>query len=266
MISYPNPKINLGLDVLRRREDGYHDLESLFVPYFGTKDVLEIEEAGKFSIDIKMFDAGGVAVPVTWNPMEDLCVKAYKLLAKDFTLPPVSIRLEKHIPVGAGLGGGSADCAFALRMLSEMFDLYIPDVMLEIYAATLGSDCPFFVYNTPMFVSGRGDELEEFTLPALEDYRIEVKLPVGVSVSTAEAYRGIVPTAPSTPLREALTLPIEQWKDVVKNDFEKTVFALHPEIEALKRDFYSAGAVYASMSGSGSAVFGIFRKLRESLA
>lgn len=262
MITYPNPKINLGLNVLRRREDGFHDLESLFVPYFGMKDVLEIAEAPKFSIDIRMFDSDGHETPVEWNPMEDICVKAYKLLAKDFQLPPVSIRLEKHIPVGAGLGGGSADGAFALRMLSEMFDLYLPDVMLEIYASSLGSDCPFFIYNTPMFVSGRGEVLEPFPLPALQNYEIQVFIPSGVSVSTAEAYRGITPALPSVPLREVLTLPVEQWKDTLKNDFEPSVFALHPEIATLKQSLYDRGAIYASMSGSGSAVF----VLRESLA
>lgn len=260
MISHPNPKINLGLNVIRRREDGFHDLESVFIPYYGMEDELEIEESSLFNVDISISCGDGSHVRPGWNPMDDLCVKAYKLLAKDFQLPPVSIRLEKRIPVGAGLGGGSADCAFALRMLSEMFDLFIPDVMLEIYAASLGSDCPFFVHNVPMFVSGRGDELEEFPLPVPDDYEIRVRVPEGVSVSTAEAYRGIVPSMPSIPLKDALALPVGQWKDVVSNDFERTVFALHPEIAELKRSFYDEGAVYASMSGSGSAVFGLFRK------
>lgn len=280
MIAYPNPKLNIGLDVLRRRDDGYHDLESLFVPYDGPsddawqgvpgpmKDVLEIEESGKFSVEIikdgRCMDG---TVPGEWDPMKDLVVKAYKLLKADFDLPPVRIHLEKNIPVGAGLGGGSADGAFALRMVDELFDLYLPYVVLEGYAAQLGSDCSFFIYNRPMFVSGRGDVLEPFDVPELfpsevssenSPYHIEVLTPA-LSVSTKEAYAGITPVEPATPLRELLQLPVNQWREAgVKNDFEKTVFALHPELAALKQDLYYRGAVYASMSGSGSALFGIF--------
>lgn len=280
MLSYPNPKLNIGLDVIRRREDGYHDLESLFVPYGGPeediwqgvpgpmKDVLEIEESGKFSVEIikdgRLMDG---SAPGEWDPMKDLVVKAYKLLKADFDLPPVRIHLEKNIPVGAGLGGGSADGAFALRMIDEIFNLYLPYVVLEDYAVQLGSDCPFFIYNRPMFVSGRGDVLEPFDVPelfpsdassGLAAYRIEVVTPA-VSVPTKEAYAGITPTVPAKSLRELLQLPVAQWREAdVKNDFEKTVFILHPELAALKQDLYDRGAVYASMSGSGSALFGIF--------
>lgn len=263
MIAYPNPKLNIGLDVLRRREDGYHDIESLFVPYCAPgpmKDVLEIEEAGKFSVEIvkdgRRMDG---TAPGEWDPMKDLVVKAYKLLKADFDLPAVRIRMEKHIPVGAGLGGGSADGAFALRMIDEIFDLYLPYVVLEDYAAQLGSDCPFFIYNRPMFVSGRGEVLEPFDIPSLDNYRIELVTPA-VSVSTKEAYAGIVPAVPDVSLRELLAQPIENWRvSGVKNDFEKTVFALYPELATLKQDLYTRGAIYASMSGSGSALFGIFR-------
>lgn len=281
MIAYPNPKLNIGLDVLRRREDGYHDLESLFVPYDGPegdawqgipgpmKDVLGIEEAGKFSVEIikdgRRMDG---TVPGEWDPMKDLVVKAYKLLKADFDLPPVRIHLEKNIPVGAGLGGGSADGAFTLRMVDEIFDLYLPYVVLEDYAAQLGSDCPFFIYNRPMFVSGRGDVLDPFDVPELTpdrdsvctgpDYRIEIAAP-SISVSTKEAYAGIIPARPEVPLRELLALPVVQWREAgVKNDFEKTVFAIHPELAVVKQNLYDRGAVYASMSGSGSAIFGIF--------
>ena len=257
----PNAKINIGLDVLRRREDGYHDLESLFVPYEGLTDVLEIEPSKRFSIEIlregRVMDGSR---PGDWDPMSDLTVKAYKLLKKDFPdLPPVAIRLEKRIPVGAGLGGGSADCAFALRMMDEMFDLYMPFEMLEIYAAELGSDCPFFVRNTPAFASGRGEVLEPYDASFLKDCRIEVVVPEGVSVSTKQAYAGIVPSVPEISLPDALKRPLEEWKDCVKNDFEKTVFALYPSLELIKQDLYSRGALYASMSGSGSALYGIFR-------
>lgn len=281
MIAYPNPKLNIGLDVLRRREDGYHDLESLLVPYEGPsddvwqgtpgpmKDVLEIGESGKFSVEIiKDGHRMDGTAPGEWDPMKDLVVKAYKLLKADFDLPPVRIHLEKNIPVGAGFGGGSADGAFALRMIDEIFNLYLPYVVLEDYAVQLGSDCPFFIYNRPMFVSGRGDVLEPFDVPelfpsdassGLAAYRIEVVTPV-ISVSTKEAYAGITPTVPAKSLRELLQLPVGQWREAgVKNDFEKTVFILHPELAALKQDLYDRGAVYASMSGSGSALFGIFR-------
>lgn len=261
MISYPNAKLNIGLDVLRKRPDGFHDLESLFIPYEGLRDTLEITQAGKFSVEIikngRKMDG---TVPGEWDPKKDLVVKAYNLLKADFDLPPVKIRLEKNIPVGAGLGGGSADAAFALRMLDEMFDLYMPYVMLEDYAAALGSDCPFFIYNRPMFVSGRGEVLEEFECPVLDDYDIRVITPEGVSVATKEAYGGIVPAVPATPLRERLALPVDQWRDAVKNDFEKSVFAVHPSLVGLKQSLYDQGAVYASMSGSGSALFGLFDK------
>lgn len=259
MVTYPNAKLNIGLDVIRKRQDGFHDLESLFIPYEGLQDRLEITETAKFSVEIikdgRIMDG---TAPGEWDPRKDLVVKAYQLLKADFQLPPVKIRLEKNIPVGAGLGGGSADAAFAIRMLDEMFDLYLPYVMLEDYAAALGSDCPFFIYNRPMFVSGRGEILEEFDCPALEGRRIEVITP-SCSVSTKEAYAGIRPCEPQTSLRQLLALPLEQWREAgVKNDFETTVFALHPHLASLKQSLYDKGALYASMSGSGSALFGIF--------
>ncbi|MCQ2185197.1 MAG: 4-(cytidine 5'-diphospho)-2-C-methyl-D-erythritol kinase [Bacteroidales bacterium] len=262
MISYPNAKLNIGLDVISKRPDGFHNLESLFIPYKLMQDTLEITQAGKFSVEIikdgRVMDG---SAPGEWDPKKDLVVKAYQLLKADFSLPPVKIRLEKHIPVGAGLGGGSADAAFALMMLDEMFDLYLPYVVLEDYAAQLGSDCPFFIQNRPMFVSGRGEVLEPYDIPALDNYTIKVLCLENVSVSTREAYAGITPAQPSTPLRELLQLPVEKWKDAgVKNDFEKSVFAIHPCLADLKQGLYEQGAVYAAMSGSGSAIFGIFNK------
>lgn len=260
MTVHPNAKFNIGLNVIGKRPDGYHNLESLFVPCSSLADELEIVEAPKFGVEIfrggRLMDGSAEG---DWDPMKDLTVKAYKLLKKEFDLPPVHIRLEKRIPVGAGLGGGSSDAAFALSMLSEMFDLYLPDTMLEIYAAELGSDCPFFIYNEAMFVTGRGEILEPFDLPVLDDYRMEVVFP-DVSVSTREAYAGIVPSPAAVPLREALSRPLSQWKECVFNDFEKTVFAAHPALAEVKRSLYDRGAVYASMSGSGSAIFGIFPK------
>lgn len=254
----PNAKLNIGLNVIARRPDGYHNLESLFIPCASLVDELEIIETSKFSVEIfrdgRLMDGSAAG---DWNPMKDLTVEAYKLLKKEFDLPPVHIRLDKRIPVGAGLGGGSGDAAFALRLLSEMFDLYLPDTMLEIYAAELGSDCPFFIYNSPMFVTGRGEVLEPFELPEIDAYRIEVVFP-DISVSTREAYAGIVPAQADVPLRQALARPVSQWKDCVFNDFEKTVFAAHPALADVKQSLYDKGAIYASMSGSGSAVFGLF--------
>lgn len=256
MTSYPNIKINLGLRVLRRRPDGYHDLETLFVPCDAYRDELEINEYDGSDGDVRISIAN-----CGWDPYSDLTVKAYRLLKSDFPdLPPVEIRLVKNSPVGAGLGGGSADCAFALRMTSDLFGLGLSDDALASYAACLGSDCAFFVYNRPMFAEGRGEILTDYPV-ALEDYDIRVGIPDEVHVSTREAYGGIVPRENgSVTLRDVLALPVEDWRDSLVNDFETTVFAVHPEIAALKQKFYEDGAVYAAMSGSGSAVFGLFRK------
>ena len=278
MISRPNVKINLGLNVLGKRPDGYHDLETVFVPYRGISDTLEIIAADDYSrvsaglfekyapeetaqaispdgsLMISLFRKGGV----DWNPLEDLTARAYFLLKEAFDLPPVKIFLEKTAPVGAGLGGGSSDAAFALRMLSSLFSLGLSDAELARLASGLGSDCPFFVYNSPMFACGRGEILSPYTLPDGLEFRVTV--PEGISVSTAEAYRGIRPRKPAMPLAEVLSLPVERWKDLLVNDFEETVFAVHPSLKALKESLYASGAEYASMSGSGSAFFTVGTK------
>lgn len=261
MISYPNPKINLGLDVLRKRADGFHDLETLFVPYFGMTDILEIEALPEGCRPGEKVQIEITGPAVDWDPMKDLTVKAYELLDAEYGLGPVNIRLDKNVPVGAGLGGGSSDAAFALRMLSELFSLGLEDAALASYAARLGSDCAFFIYNRPMFGSGRGEVLSPYEID-LSRWEIRVAFPEGVSVSTAEAYRGVLASKQFSegrlPLAEALKKPVTQWKHFVFNDFEATVFPAHPEIPALKRKMYEEGAVYAAMSGSGSAVFGLF--------
>lgn len=377
-------KVNVGLNVLRRRLDGFHDIETLFVPYYGWADVLDVEPAAELSIKIERAEG------VDWDPMDDLTVRAWRLLKADFPqLPPVRIGLQKFAPVGAGLGGGSADAAFMLRALNEIGELGLSDAVLAAYAARLGSDCAFFVgltpakttrllgvegraaqtppvadasfYCRPMFATGRGEVLEPFDID-LSDYELRVEIPLGpdgkpVAVSTREAYGGIVPrdrwrwldcssgsvrkgqsrqdaaaASPEAParngqglpgtaaagpeaparngqgrqdaatagpeapahngqglpgaagtaaiaespsavilseqsesknplsLREALKLPVEQWRGLVINDFEATVCPLHPEIPTLIADFYRRGASYAAMSGSGSSVFGLFRK------
>ena len=292
MITNPNVKINLGLNVLRKREDGFHDLETLFVPYFGISDTLEIvvgddysrtsaalfgkygtpdgyddeapmliqgiSEDGKLMITIARKEG------VDWDPLKDLTAKAYHILSEDFDLPPVKIFLEKTSPVGAGLGGGSADAAFALKMLNDLCSLGLSEQKLAEYAARLGSDCAFFIYNRPMIGEGRGEILTEiesgFMEGILAEYDLQVLTPEGIAVSTKDAYGGIKPHLPEVPLREALARPIEQWDGVLVNDFEETVFAKYPELAAIKRSLYDSGAVYASMSGSGSALFAIYRK------
>ena len=276
MISCPNVKINLGLNVLRKRTDGFHDLETLFVPYSGICDRLEIitgddwsrtlaelkEKYGSLtqavSPDGKLMITIARAEGVDWDPLKDLTAKAYALLAADYDLPPMKIFLEKRSPVGAGLGGGSADAAFALRMMAELAGLSLADDVLASYAARLGSDCAFFIYNRPMFGSGRGEILEPYNLD-LNGYRLEVFIPEGVAVSTADAYRGIVPALPAKPLREVLAQEISTWRQDLHNDFEATVFTKYPSLAHVKEELYARGAVYAAMSGSGSAFFGIFR-------
>ena len=310
MITKPNVKINLGLNVLRKREDGFHDLETLFVPYFGINDTLEIVVGDDYSrTSAALFGRYGSAqsddgIPclvqgisedgklmitiaraegVDWDPMKDLTAKAYMILAEDHDLPPVKIFLEKTSPVGAGLGGGSSDAAFALKMLDELCSLNLTEQQLAAYAARLGSDCAFFIYNRPMIGEGRGEVLSEYPVSGLDygqeqgcqnemqesvktgenmaaAYEITVLTPEGIAVSTADAYRGIKPQLPEIPLKEALAKPVEDWKDCLFNDFEKTVFDKYPELAAIKRSLYDSGAVYASMSGSGSALFAIYRK------
>ena len=276
MITYPNVKINLGLNVLRRRPDGYHDLETLFLPYTGISDCLEVVTGDDYSRtlaslkerygsltqavspDGKLMITIARKEGVDWDPLKDLTAKAYALLAADYRLPPMKIFLEKRSPVGAGLGGGSADAAFALRSIAALSGLDLPDVVLASYAARLGSDCAFFVYNKPMLGSGRGEVLEPYSLD-LSSYRLEVVIPEGIAVSTADAYRGIVPREPEKPLQEVLRQDISTWKTDLKNDFEETVFAKYPALAQVKASLYERGAIYAAMSGSGSACFALYR-------
>lgn len=250
MITFPNAKINLGLNVLSRREDGYHDIESCFYP-IDLKDSLEIIESTSFS-----FHSYGLKIP--GKSASNLCVKAYELLNNDFQIPPIEIHLLKNIPMGAGLGGGSADGAFTLRMLNESFELNLSNSQLEEYALQLGSDCPFFIKNIPMLASGRGEYLAPFEID-LSVYRIEINTPE-IHISTKEAYARITPKQTEISIPDILTLPIGEWRDLLVNDFENSVAPSHPEIVAVKNEMYMKGAIYASMTGSGSTVFGIFEK------
>ena len=248
-------KINLGLNVLRRRPDGFHELETLFVPCNAFGDELELTPTDAPEATIEL-----IGPAVDWDPQTDLTMRAWRLLKADFPqLPSVHIRLEKKAPVGAGLGGGSADATCTLMELNRIGALSLSESELSAYASRLGSDCAFFVYGRPMIGEGRGEILTPWPLD-LGGRSIRVEVPEGISVSTREAYSGVlVARKVGIPLREALSRPIEEWRDCVKNDFENTIFPLHPQIAALKQRFYDEGAVFASMSGSGSAVFGIFQ-------
>ena len=268
MISFPNCKINLGLHVVGKRPDGYHDLETIFLPVHDLCDELEIRE----STTLQMVQEGIVLDNV---PEDNLCSKAWQLLHNEFDIPPVSIRLKKNIPFGAGLGGGSSDAAFTLKMLNEMFALGLDTAALERHAARLGADCAFFIQNRPAYATGIGDQLEplpEFSI-LHSQFSIQIEIPEGEHVSTKEAYAGLHLTEktksyrnPSfsdnslSDLREAVKRPIADWRDLIVNDFEASVFPSHPAIAALKDDMYRRGALYASMTGSGAAVFGIFPK------
>lgn len=251
MIVYPNAKINLGLNVLRKRNDGYHDIDSVFYPV-QWKDILEIIPAEEQS----QVTASYSGLPIPGDQNDNLCLKAYQLLAKDYALPGIKMHLHKIIPMGAGLGGGSADGAYMLRILNTFFSLEIGDDKLENYAAQLGSDCPFFIKNQAAHVTGRGEKMVPIALD-LSNYFILLINP-GLHIGTREAYAGISPSELFPSPLEIVNRPIETWKSNLKNDFETSAFALFPEIRNIKESLYGQGALYASMTGSGSTVFGIF--------
>lgn len=281
MKSFPNPKINIGLNILKRRDDGFHDIETVFIPLvkdFGYDgelyDTLEITPRtdGRTTLKISWADcrsgtegAPGMDKPANndfpengWPTDKDLCIKAYNELAAHYPLTGADISLTKRIPTGAGLGGGSADAAFTLKMLNELFSLGLDDERLAVHASRLGSDVPFFIYNRPMFASGRGEILTPIPCPIPPGRKIGVVTP-GITVPTAEAYSGVTPKMPGTGLRDLISsLPPEQWKDRIINGFEESIFKKHPALRAIKDSLYKAGAIYASMSGSGSALYGIF--------
>lgn len=254
MITFSNCKINLGLKILRKRADGYHDLETAFYP-LRFNDVIEAIRLNEGEVQ---FSTSGIAIDAP-TP-QNLCMKAYALLSQSHDLPPLQLHLHKTIPSGAGLGGGSANAAFTLRLLNTKFNLGLTTERLLDLALQLGSDCPFFIVNKPCLATGRGEILERITLPQIDDCYIALVHP-GIHVSTAWAFGRITPSANETPLREILSQPMDQWRGRLTNDFEDAVFAAHPVLNEIKEMMYRQGAVYASMSGSGSAVFGIFEKL-----
>ena len=253
MINFPNAKINLGLRVIEKRSDGFHSLESVFYPV-KLCDALEIIESKNKGAELTI---SGIEIPGSKN--ENLCLRAYRLLSEDHTLPGIHIHLHKVIPTGAGLGGGSSDAAFFIKLMNEKFDLNISWGEMHHYAKQLGSDCSFFVTNRTAFVEGRGDSSEPIDVD-LSKFRIGIVHP-GIHIETRTAYEGVMPVKPKDSLeKKIIDLPITKWKEHIKNDFETSLFLKYPLIEKVKEQFYSLGAIYASMSGSGSAVYGIFEK------
>lgn len=256
MIVFPNAKINIGLNVVERRADGYHNLETVFYPV-KIYDALEVVLSDKLE-----FTSSGISIP--GNAEGNLCLKAYHLIKKDFDLPPVNIHLHKNIPIGAGLGGGSADAGFFIKLLNEVCEIGLSTEAMQNYARKLGADCAFFIGNKPVFAFEKGDQFEQLELNLSAYFLVLVMPPI--HVSTAEAYGGVRPKPSKNTLKSALKLPVEEWENLVKNDFEESVFQHHPEILVVKEALYQQGAIYAAMSGSGASVFGIFHKkpdLRE---
>ncbi|HET9823893.1 MAG TPA: 4-(cytidine 5'-diphospho)-2-C-methyl-D-erythritol kinase [Chitinophagaceae bacterium] len=261
MIVFPNCKINLGLNIIRKRGDGYHDLETVFYP-LALQDALEVVDlddskrtdgdnpCGKFSTSGEMIEC---------KPEDNLCVKACSLLKSRYpSIRQVSMHLHKSIPPGSGLGGGSSDGAFTLQLLNQKFSLGLTTEQLLDHALQLGSDCPFFIINKPCFATGRGEFLDRIDVN-LSAYRIVVVTP-RIHIQTSKAFSSIRPAFPSKSIKEIIKQPIQTWRDDLKNDFEETIFKNDPEIKHVKDELYRAGALYSSMSGSGSSVYGIFKK------
>ena len=255
MVVFPNCKINLGLHILNKREDGFHNVETVFYPV-ALKDALEIISLHDATKDVE-FNTSGLAV--NGAAADNICIKAYTLLKKDFpNLPAVKMHLHKAIPTGAGLGGGSSDGAFTLQLLNKKFNLDGSTAQLLNYAAQLGSDCPFFIINKPCFATGRGEILEEINVD-LQAYNIVLVNP-GIHVNTGWAFSQLTPALPQKSIQQIIQQPISTWKNELQNDFENPVFEKYPAIKNIKETLYTQGATYAAMSGSGSTVFGIFKK------
>lgn len=252
MLLFPNCKINLGLNILEKRPDGFHNIETVFYPV-GLSDALEMIVArdGKFE-----FNQSGLSIE--GKPEDNLCIKAYDLLVKDFKLPPVKIHLHKVIPIGAGLGGGSSDGAFSIKLLDKLFSLGISNSGMAEYTRKLGSDCTFFIENKPVIASGKGDEFDPCSIDLSACSILVVAPPI--HINTAEAYSRVIPSEGEKSIKGSILNPIGQWKENLQNDFEPAVFSRHPRILQIKQQLFDLGAIYASMSGSGSAVYGIFEK------
>ncbi|MCB0700945.1 MAG: 4-(cytidine 5'-diphospho)-2-C-methyl-D-erythritol kinase [Chitinophagales bacterium] len=255
MICFPNCKINIGLYITNKRADGYHDLETIFYPIKGLHDALEVTPASKYTTLLSLH-----GTDIAGEKEQNLVWKAYNLLKEQFPakIPELDINLLKAIPMGAGMGGGSADGAFMLKLLNDYCRLELKDDMLADMALQLGSDCPFFIYNTPQFATGRGEEMQPIGID-LSAYSIQLICPK-VHISTGDAFKMLTPRKALFDLRTLPELPISQWKDQISNDFEDPIFMQHPQLADIKKQLYDQGAIYSAMSGSGSTVYGIFEK------
>ncbi len=248
MLAFANAKINLGLNITEKRPDGYHNLETVFYPV-RLHDVVELVDSAELSCTVKGIDVPGAAA-------DNLCLKAYRLLQQDFNLPPQHLILLKNIPVGAGLGGGSSDAAFLIKLANEKFGLGLSVPQMEGYARKLGADCAFFISNEPVFAFGKGDEFAPVAVDLSAYFLVLVAPPV--HVSTADAFAELKPAVPVGGIKESIHLPVKEWKNHLVNDFEKTIFVKYPQISKVKETLYHSGATFALMSGSGSSVFAIF--------
>lgn len=254
MICFPNAKINLGLNIVQKRVDGYHNLETIFYP-IPLEDILEIEIVPSLETDYELLISG---INVEGDPEKNLVVKAYKLLKESFDLAPIRIHLHKRIPSGAGLGGGSSDAAFMLKLLNTKFKLNLSIQELEVYAKQLGADCPFFIQNNPTFAEGIGEVFSPISL-SLKGYYLYLVKP-DLFISTAMAFAEINPKRPEVSLKEIIKAPVEEWKNRMKNDFEESIFKKLPKLALIKKAMYENGALYAAMSGSGSTIYGLFKE------
>ncbi|MGN1263773.1 MAG: 4-(cytidine 5'-diphospho)-2-C-methyl-D-erythritol kinase [Prevotella sp.] len=256
MITFPLAKINLGLNIVNKRKDGYHDLETVFYP-IPIHDALEIHLMDKsFPSDVDC-DLKTSNINIDGDEQKNLVVKAYNLLSSVYELPRIHAHLFKGIPTQAGMGGGSSDCAFMIRLLNDTFNLKMSEQEMISYAAQLGADCPFFIINKPAYAEGIGERLEPISLD-LKGWYIAIVKP-DIPVSTKEAFSLITPQRPNLNCKDIVKMPVENWRELLVNDFEHSVFSLHPEIGSIKERLYDLGAVYAAMSGSGSSVFGLFK-------
>lgn len=254
MITFPNAKINIGLNIVSKRADGYHNLETLFYP-IKLRDIIEIQTIDDNTQPYSFKQQG---IQIEGKIENNLIVKAYNLLKEQYQLPPIEIITYKGIPSGAGLGGGSADAAFMLRLLNDYFKLELTTAELIQKASFIGADCAFFIHNKPIYAEGIGNIFKEVDLD-LSSYDIYIEKP-DIFISTAEAFSKIVPTSPKYPILEAIKRPIEEWRELIVNDFEVSIFDKRPELATIKQSLYNKGAIYASMSGSGSSIYGIFKK------
>ncbi|NLZ73050.1 MAG: 4-(cytidine 5'-diphospho)-2-C-methyl-D-erythritol kinase [Bacteroidales bacterium] len=254
MITFSNAKINIGLNIVSKRSDGYHNLETVYYP-IPIEDSIEIHLNKKQNAPITLYTYGK---KIEGEIADNLIIKVYNLIKKDFDIPCLNVYLSKNIPSGAGLGGGSSNAAFMLKLLNRHFNLNIPIKKLEKYAKRLGADCPFFIQNKPVFAQGIGDLFSPIDLD-LKDYNVVI-IKSDLFISTQKAFSKVQIQKPKNPLLDCINLPIHKWKKYISNDFENSVFPIYPELKEIKKYLYESGALFASMSGSGPSIYGIYSK------